>query len=64
MSAPLFATPIGKQYRWFAWHPVNTGDRGWQWLRFVRRQRFQSRLNLPGPVDQWFHHNVDPEEKS
>jgi hypothetical protein len=29
----------GPEFRWFAWRPVRTDDRGWRWLRFVYRQR-------------------------
>lgn len=29
----------GPEFRWFAWRPVNTVDRGWRWLRFVWRRR-------------------------
>lgn len=35
MSAPLFGTPVGPWFRWFAWRPVMTADRGWRWLIFV-----------------------------
>ncbi|AXQ64473.1 hypothetical protein L3Y19_gp114 [Gordonia phage Neville] len=24
---------------WFAWHPVDTHDQGWKWLRRVNRRR-------------------------
>ncbi|WP_290439490.1 hypothetical protein [Dermacoccus nishinomiyaensis] len=36
-----------------------TADRGWRWLMFVWRRRYQTKLNLPGPIDQWFHTVVD-----
>ena len=62
MRAPLFGTPVGPWFRWFAWRPVRTVDRGWRWLMFVWRRRYQSKLNLPGPIDQWFHTVVDREE--
>lgn len=29
----------GPEFRWFAWHPTFTRDRGWRWLRLVRRRR-------------------------
>lgn len=32
-------TEYGPAHRWFAWHPVNTWDRGWKWLRVVHRRR-------------------------
>jgi len=30
---------FGPVHRHFAWHPVNTEDRGWRWLRMVNRRR-------------------------
>ncbi len=30
---------MGPVFRWFAWHPTNTEDRGWRWLTFVNRRR-------------------------
>lgn len=26
-------------FRWFAWRPVDTDDRGWVWLRMVWKRR-------------------------
>lgn len=51
---PLFACQVGPWFSWFAWHPVRTDDRGWRWLRPCWRRRKQSKLSLPGPVDQWW----------
>lgn len=31
--------PTPPPFRWFAWHPVWTDDRGWRWLRPVWRRR-------------------------
>ena len=61
-SKPLFGTPVGPWFHWFAWRPVRTADRGWRWLMFVWRRRYQTKLTLPGPIDQWFHTVVDREE--
>lgn len=33
----------GEWFRWFAWHPVWTSDRGWRWLRVVWRRWWPSR---------------------
>lgn len=52
---PLFGSQIGPWFRWFAWHPVKTADRGWRWLRPVWRCRYQTKMSLPGPTYQWFH---------
>lgn len=55
----VFATRVGPWFRWFAWHPVCTLDRGWRWLIPVWRARYQSKLSLPGPIRLWFVHAVD-----
>lgn len=36
-------------FRWFAWHPVWTTDRGWRWLRVVWRRHVPP-LAVPGAV--------------
>lgn len=45
-----FMSPVGPWFRWFAWHPVRTDDRGWRWLRPVWRRRMQSHEYLDGPI--------------
>lgn len=57
--APMFGRPVSAWYRWFAWRPVETVDRGWQWLRVVNRRRIHKHQYLPGPSDFWFQHAVD-----
>lgn len=48
----------GPAFRWFAWRPVWTDDRGWRWLRRVWRRRFF--LSLDGhPAMSWFVHSVE-----
>lgn len=32
---PMFASPIDRWRRWFAWYPVRTVNAGWLWLRTV-----------------------------
>ena len=54
----MFGEPISDWYRWFAWHPVDTADRGWQWLRVVKRRRIQPKFNLPDFPGFWFQHAV------
>ena len=51
---PMFGYPIGPWFRWFAWRPVRTEDRGWRWGRRVWRRRCQGKDFLPGPTIQWF----------
>ncbi len=59
----MFGTPIGPWFRWFAWRPVCTTDRGWRWLRPVWRRRYQTKPHLSGPVMCWFNESVtDPRE--
>lgn len=56
---PAFGRPVGGWFRWFAWHPVKTVDRGWRWLRFVNRRRIHKYGYLPGGADFWFQNAVD-----
>lgn len=44
-------TKVEAPFRWFAWHPVDTGDRGWRWLRFVWRQRVWYKRMGPDAMD-------------
>ena len=56
---PLFGFPITPWHRWFAWHPVDTADRGWRWLRIVWRRRCQKKPMLDGPGMRWFQYAVE-----
>ncbi|UYL86609.1 hypothetical protein SEA_RADFAD_53 [Arthrobacter phage RadFad] len=56
--APMFGRPVGDWYRWFAWRPVETVDRGRQWLRIVHRRRIHKHHYLDGGGDWWFQHAV------
>lgn len=53
---PAFGEPVGPWFRWFAWRPISTEDRGLRWLRFVWRRRCQLHDYLPAPVTFWFQH--------
>lgn len=55
---PMFADPIGPWFRWFAWRPVCTIDRGWRWLRPVWRRATQTKMSLPGPTITAFQNVV------
>jgi hypothetical protein len=57
--APMFGWPVSSWYRWFAWRPVETVDRGTQWLRFVHRRRIHKHHYLVGGSDWWFQHVVE-----
>lgn len=48
----------GPWWRWFAWRPVWTLDRGWQWLRPVWR-RHVAPLGLPMPTCWTWDHLVE-----
>ena len=55
---PVFGAPVTDWFRWFAWRPVYTEDRGLRWLRPLWRRRCQKKFNLPGPYYSWFQHVV------
>ena len=59
MYESRFGEPVGPWFRWFAWHPVNTIDRGWRWLVFTSRRRCQSHDYLDGPTVTWFQTVID-----
>ena len=39
MYGPHDEDIYGTAFRWFAYRPVFTNDRGWRWLRVVWRRR-------------------------
>lgn len=49
-----------KPYRWFAWRPVWTPERGWVWLRHVWRRHVPPVLGVPGAVWIWEHRTDAP----
>ncbi len=55
---PMFGEPIAEWFRWFAWRPVCTIDRGWRWLRPVWRRRCRSHDYLDGPLVEWWQNAV------
>lgn len=50
-----------KPYRWFAWRPVWTRERGRVWLRYVWRRHVPPLLGVPGSCWTW-EHTVDRKE--
>ncbi len=63
MSEPvmMFSNPITGWWRWYAWYPVRTLDRGWRWLCWIERRALVTKPNLPGPIgDPWHQHRVIP----
>ena len=57
---PAFGEPITPWFRWFAWRPVHTLDRGWRWMRPVWRRRCMLHDYLPdgGAGEFWWQHVV------
>jgi hypothetical protein len=55
---PWFGSPISPWFRWFAWRPVETVDRGWRWLVVVNRRRIQKNPYLDGGSDFWNQYAV------
>lgn len=61
-------------FRWFAWHPTWTTDRGWRWLRPVWRRHvppilipgavwtFDNRVALPADVENTKEGRVERNE--
>jgi hypothetical protein len=56
---PQFGYPLTDWWRWFAWYPIKTVDRGWVWLRLLHRRRIAKYPNLPGGADFWFQNAVN-----
>lgn len=59
--APAFGRAFTPWWRWFAWRPVETVDRGKVWLRLVWRRRIHKHQYLNGGRDFWFQHAVNIE---
>lgn len=51
---PAFGVPVSAWWRWFAWRPVESVDRGWVWLRPVWRRRVHKHNYLHRGADFWF----------
>jgi hypothetical protein len=54
--APTNLRTYGPEFTWLAWHPVDTRDRGWRWLRLVRRRRVWLNMSSARTVRWWEHH--------
>lgn len=54
--SPRFGFPVSDWFRWFAWHPVQTVDRGFRWLVFVNKRRIQKHDYITGGTDWWFQY--------
>ncbi len=56
----IFAEPVGPWFRWYAWRPVLTTDRGRVWGTWVWRRRYQFPIDLDTPAVRWFEQQVEP----
>lgn len=57
---PAFGNPVTGWWRWFAWRPTWTTDRGYVWLRIISRRRIAKHEYLDGGADFWFQYAVTP----
>ena len=60
---PAFGSPVSGWYRYFAWRPVSTLDRGWRWFSFVWKRKCQPHLFLSGPGNPWFQYRASNPKK-
>lgn len=54
----------GCWHRWFAWRPVWTPDRGYQWMRMVWRCYTPPKYGVPGSCWTWNYRALRPAEGS
>jgi hypothetical protein len=54
-----YADPVANEFKWFAWYPVKTLDRGWRWMRFVYKRKYALHTYLYGPTGEYFVHSVE-----
>jgi len=54
-----FADPIAPEYRWFAWYPVYTADRGMRWFSFVFKRKYGLHSYLSIPMGNFFMYSVE-----
>lgn len=55
----VFADPVADEYRWFAWYPVSTTDRGLRWMQFVYKRKYCPHDYLPGALGTFFMYSVE-----
>jgi len=55
---PKYGFPVCDWYKWFAWYPVDTVDRGWRWLSTVNKRRIHKHDYLDGGPDFWNQYAV------
>lgn len=55
---PMFGNPIADWHWKFTWLPINTLDRGWIWLKFIKRRRIAKHKYLDGGSDFWWQYKA------
>jgi len=40
----------GPEFRWFAWRPAKTEDRGWRWLIWLYKRKVYSNPDYSHPL--------------
>lgn len=54
-----YSDPIADEYRWFAWYPVSTADKGIRWLQFVYKRKYRLRQEVYPDADAFFMYSVE-----
>lgn len=61
---PEFGFPIAPWHRWFAWRPVETLDRGVQWMRPLWRRRIHIYAHLDmRSGNAWWQYAIDIDQE-
>lgn len=55
---PLFGEPISEWYRYFAWRPISTLDRGYRWFWIVWKRKCQPHEYLSGPMTPFYQYRA------
>lgn len=61
---PRFAEPVSNWYRYFAWKPVATWDRGYRWLTVVWKRKCQPHDYLQGSQSWFFQYRATKPERT
>lgn len=55
---PMFGEPISRWYKYFAWKPVSTLDRGYRWLWIIWKRKCEPHPYLSGPGHPFFQYRA------
>ena len=61
---PLFGEPISEWYRYFAWRPISTLDRGYRWFWIVWKRKCQPHEYLSGPMTPFYQHRATKQKEA